>query len=182
MKYKTLLEWDSIGQPSSQGALVFNQFLSMLLFFELLKTALIQLHHHLTYQSSTWKRFQSTPLLASLAIPFCLIPFVRLTALRAQCDSPPTCSHLHISLHSWAAEHVYTRLGLAGSQRWTTGLRWTIGYLSDIESQHLASASKCEHGRPLTKGSPCFVIHISVNLMRSYANFCTNCLSNTFTQ
>ena len=106
MKYKTLLEWDSIGQPSSQGALVFNQFLSMLLFFELLKTALVQVHHHLTYQSSTWKRFQSTPLLASLAIPFCLIPFVRLTALRAQCDSPPTCSHLHISLHSWAAEHV----------------------------------------------------------------------------
>lgn len=48
------------------------------------------------YQSSTWKWFQSTALLVSLVIPSCLIPFVCFTALRAKCDSPPTCSPLHI--------------------------------------------------------------------------------------
>ena len=122
MKYKTLLEWDSIGQPSSQGALVFNQFLSMLLFLSYWKLHWFKCIIILLTSPVLGNGFnrQSTPLLASLAIPFCLIPFVRLTALRAQCDSPPTCSHLHISLHSWETEHVPGWGWLAHN----AGLRW----------------------------------------------------------
>jgi hypothetical protein len=121
MKYKTLLEGDSIGQPSSQGALVFNQFLSMLLFFELLKTALVQVHHHLTYQSSTWKRFQST---IDTASRFACNSFLPHSFRTFDCSEGTMrfSTNLFPPSHFTAlmGNRTCTRLGLAGSQRWTT--------------------------------------------------------------